>query len=224
MNPPAARVAVFDHAPVVREGLVRWLAKRRDLQLCGEIGAQRDLEPALARVRADALLMDPLFPTHDGVALVRDLVKRHPRLRILVFSYQDEDIYAERLLRAGASGYLMKNASRTELLAALRAVLAGGTYVSPRLSMILLGRLLHPTTRGADGAGIASLTSREFHVFQLLGAGLRAREIGTRLGVSVKTVQAHRENIKNKLALSTSPELLRYAALWVNQHAGGIAK
>lgn len=220
---PPTRVAVFEQAPVVREGLGRWFARRRDLVLCAEIATHQELEPALSRANADLLLLDPLFPGNDGVTLIRDLAKRHGKLRLLVFSHQDENLYAERLLRAGASGYLMKNAKCDELIGALRAVQMEGTYVSPRLSLILLGRLLHPTGRGAGDSRIASLTTREFHIFQLFGAGLHVREIGTRLGVSGKTVQAHRENIKNKLGLATAPELLRYAALWVSQHSGGHA-
>lgn len=210
------RVMLLEPCPVVCAGLAQWL-KTSGLSLCGQVATPREATALLGRVRPAVLLMDLLFPAHDGLQLIRELVARHPELRILVFSHHDENVHAERALRAGARGYLMKYAGRTELLRAVRAVARGRIFVSPRLSVILLDRLLQPVAQRMTQDGLASLTDREFHVFQLLGAGLRPREIGERLGVSGKTVQAHRENIKNKLGMATAPELLRYAALWIAQ-------
>lgn len=218
------RVMILEECPVVREGLGQWLRRHADCEVSAEIGAMAEARGALSRLRPDVLLMDLAPNCGDGVGFIRDVIAAHPSLQILVFSLQDEGLYAERVLRAGAMGYVSKSVLEPELLSAVRTVATGGIYVSPRLSLMLLGRLLRPTARnGAGQNGIASLTDRELHVFQLLGAGLGAREIGTRLGVSTKTVQAHRENIKNKLGFDTAAELLRHAALWVTEQGRGPA-
>ncbi len=216
----AIRIVLLEEFPVVRDGLVQWLAKHSDIEVCAQTSVPAEARSALARTRADVLLMDLMPQGFDGVGFIRDLVAEHPAVRILVFSLHDENVYAERVLRAGALGYVAKRAPDSELLAALRTVAAGGIYVSPRLSLVLLGRLLRPAHKASEKTGIASLTDRELHVFQLLGAGLHAREIGGRLGVSAKTVQAHRENIKNKLGFDTAAELLRHAALWLVEQGG----
>lgn len=219
-SPAPVRVVVLETSPIVQEGLAKCLARARDLKICARVTAAAGVRPALARTRAGVLLMELMPDGHDGVSIIKELVTEHPRLRILVYSGHDENVYAERVLRAGALGYAAKTLPAAELIVALRTVASGGLYVSPRLSLILLGRLLRPAMKQTGRGGVAGLTNRELHVFQLLGAGLLARDIGRRLGVSAKTVQAHRENIKNKLGLANSRELLRYAALWLSQHAG----
>jgi DNA-binding NarL/FixJ family response regulator len=215
------RVLILEDIPVVREGLVQWLARHADIEVCGQFTATDDALAALGRGRVDVLLMDVMPTGADGVSFIRTVAAEHPRLRVLVFSQLDESIFAERALRAGAMGYVAKNALDSELLAALRTVAAGNIYVSARLSLVLLGRFFRPNDKDrAEQNGIAALTDRELHVFQLLGAGLRAREIATRLGLSNKTIQAHRENIKNKLGFETAAELVHHAAAWAAESVG----
>jgi DNA-binding NarL/FixJ family response regulator len=213
------RITLLEECPVVRDGLVQWLGRHSDCEVCGQISSLAETAASLARTKPDVLVMDFIPNGGDGVNFIRDLLVEHPGVRVLVFSMHDERHFAERVLRAGAMGFVAKNAVEAEFLSAVRTVAAGGIYVSPRLSLVLLGRLLRPTQKTSDKSGIASLTDRELHVFQLLGAGLGVRDIGTRLGVSTKTVHAHRENIKNKLGFETSAELLRHAALWITQQS-----
>jgi DNA-binding NarL/FixJ family response regulator len=216
------RVLILEDIPVVREGLIQWLARHADIEVCGQFTATDEALAALGRGRVDVLLMDVMLGGVDGVNFIRAVTAEHAGLRVLVFSQLDESIFAERALRAGAMGYVAKSALDSELLAALRTVASGNIYVSARLSLVLLGRLLRPSEKGAQPTGITSLSDRELHVFQLLGAGLGAREIATRLGLSNKTIQAHRENIKNKLGLETAAELLRHAAAWAAER--GVAR
>lgn len=218
------RVVLLENSPVVREGLDRWLARRRDFTIAAQVGTVREMREALIRWRAGILVMELAAHGADGVAAIREACAAHPKLRVLVFSTYDENLYAERALRAGALGYLMKSGSYDEFIAALRAVAAGNLYVSPRLSLILLGRLMRTKAGSGNGEGLAGLTDRELHVYQLLGCGLSGGEIGRRLGISGKTVQAHRENIKNKLGLHTSGELLRHAALSLGHPAGSVGQ
>jgi DNA-binding NarL/FixJ family response regulator len=215
------RVLILEDCPVVREGLGQWLLRHADCEVCAMVGAIDEAWAAVGRIRPDVLLMDLVRNGGDVVAFIRTLTAEHPAVKPLVFSLHDEGLFAERLLRAGAAGYVSKNVLEAELVAAVRTVATGGIYVSPRLSLMLLGRLLRPAQKASDKSGVASLTDRELHVFQLLGAGLGAREIAARLGVSTKTVQAHRENIKNKLGFDTAAELLRHAALWLHQQDNG---
>jgi DNA-binding NarL/FixJ family response regulator len=145
--------------------------------------------------------------------LLKEMQALHPEIPVLVLSMHDESVYAERVLRAGGRGYLMKSAGGGELLKAVRNVLKGDVYVSRQMSARLLDRFSGPRTRaGPDTFG--NLTEREFDVFQLLGQGLSAREIGKRLHISSKTVDTHRLHIKEKLGLRTMPELMRHAVRW----------
>lgn len=216
---PAIRVLLLEHSPVVIEGIAQWLRRHAEFEFSGHVGNPSDMGAALRKARPDVLVMEITLGGTDGIRLIKATVADHPDVRILAFSHHDERLYAERALRAGATGYVSKCAPEAEFVAALRTVAAGGLYASQRLSLLLLGRLLRPGARQADATGIGSLTDRELHVFQLLGSGIGVRELAARLGVSAKTVQAHRENIKNKLGFNTSTELLQDAARWLAAHA-----
>lgn len=218
------RVVILEDCPVVREGLAHCLAQQGGIEVCGHTDAPDEARGLIARAHGCVLLMDVMHDGEDGVEFARAVIAEHPDVRVLVFSLQDEGVYAERMLRAGAMGYVTKRAPVAEIVLAIRTVAAGGIYVSPRLSLILLGRLLHPAAKHEGKNGIGSLTARELYVFQLLGAGFGVREIGTRLGVSTKTVQAHRENMKNKLGFATAGELTRHATLWLREHGGSVLR
>jgi DNA-binding NarL/FixJ family response regulator len=223
VTPQAAiSVAVAEDHPVVREGLSGLLAGEGGFALAGSAGSARELRLLLDRQLPQVLVMDLMLHEEDGLALIKDLVALLPALRIVVFSLQSEDIYAERCLRAGAHGYVMKMEPVATLFAAVRTVAAGGIAVSPRVSHRLLGNL-----RGAapQPSGPAALTDRELQVFRLTGLAFPTRVVAEKLGVSVKTVEAHRENIKNKLGLETHAALVAHAAQWLQDtdRAAGVS-
>ena len=159
--------------------------------------------------------MDLMLRDDDGLALIKELVAQNPKLRILIFSLQPEANYAERCLRAGARGYLMKQEPVETLFAAIRTVAAGSICLSPQMAGILLGSLSGAARKPAGA--YAQLTDRELQVFRLIGLGKSSRDAAQQLGISLKTVEAHRENIKNKLGLDTAGALVARAAVWVRE-------
>lgn len=207
-------VAVAEDHPVVREGLAGLLAGEGGFAVAGSAGSGRELRGLLECQPPQVLVMDLMLHEEDGLALIKDLTALRPALRIVVFSLQSEDLYAERCLRAGAHGYVMKLEPVATLFTAVRTVAADGIAVSPRMSHRLLGNL-----RGAapSPTGPAALTDRELQVFRLIGLALPTRTIAEKLGISVKTVEAHRENIKNKLGLDTHAALVARAAQWIQE-------
>jgi DNA-binding NarL/FixJ family response regulator len=210
----AVSVAVAEDHPVVREGLTGLLAGEGGFAVAGSAGSARELRLLLERQPPQVLVMDLMLHEEDGLALIKDLAALLPVLRIVVFSLQPEDIYAERCLRAGAHGYVMKLEPVATLFAAVRTVVTGGIAVSPAVSHRLLGNL---GSGAPQPTGPAALTDRELQVFRLTGLALPTRAVAGKLGISVKTVEAHRENIKNKLGLDTHAALVARAAQWVQE-------
>lgn len=214
-EPARCTVAVAEDHPVMREGLANLLAGEGGFTVAGSAASARETKALVARAAPLVLVMDLMLAEDDGLALIKDLAAIAPALRILVFSLQPEEIYAERCLRAGAHGYVMKREPVATLYRAIRDVAGGGIAVSPHVSAAVLGAL---TSRPRKPAGAeAELTDRELQVFRLLGLALPTRAIADKLGISVKTVEAHRENIKNKLGLDTASALTARAAQWVRQ-------
>lgn len=199
---------------MVREGLVQWLSHEPTMQVCGEAGTLAEARSLVDRDPPDVLLMDLMVNGADGIGFIKETRDRHPTVRILVLSMHDEMIYSERVVRNGASGFVMKQQSTRDLLTAIRTVHRGELYLSPKVAGVMLRKILQPT-RGEIRIGLEGLTDRELHVYQLIGTGMTTRQIAEELSLSVKTVDAHRENIKNKLRVSTSVDLTRQAATWV---------
>jgi DNA-binding NarL/FixJ family response regulator len=160
------------------------------------------------------VVVDITLPGKPGLELIKDLKSSNPNLPVLVVSMHDESLYAERTLRAGARGYLMKNEGGDRLLEGIRAVLDGKVFVSPAISSKILDELSGGRTRRRDQDGLSGLTDREFEVFQFIGQGLTTREIGEHLHMSAKTVETHRLHIRAKLGLKSGPELIKYAVRW----------
>ena len=210
IEPTMARVLIVDDHPVLRQGLMQVIDDEPDLVVCGEA---KDAEEALEELESskpDLAVVDLSLNGRSGLELVHDMKARRPSMAVLVYSMYDETLYAERAVRAGASGYVMKRESIDEVLAALRQIIKGHVYLSPAAST----RMVHRAVDGkapCSGSALHQLTDRELEVFQLLGQGLSARQISEKLYRSVKTVESHRENIKAKLGFKTSGELLRYA-------------
>jgi len=213
MSRPHTVVIVDDH-PVVRDGLAFLLGEQPDFQVVGEGANAADALRLVEAQRPDVLVLDLSLDGQDAVPLVGALRELLPALRILVLSMHDEDLYAERLLALGAQGYVMKQEEPLEFLRALRKVAAGESHLSERLQARLAAR---------GGQAEVRLTSREQDVLRLVAQGLGTREIGEQLGMSSKTVDSHRRNIRDKLGLQTSRDLVRYAVRWagVPRRGGG---
>jgi len=204
---------VDDH-PFMRAGLAQLIEKQPGLTVCGEAGDPAAAMTELAKGGVDLVLTDITMPGRSGIEFIKDVVAVHPGLPILVVSMHDEVIYAERVLRAGARGYIMKEAGGEALLAALRQVLSGLVYVSPKMSARILDNLSGRKPRGSQSP-IEKLTDREFEVFQMIGQGKSTREIAKQLHLSSKTVDVHRGHIKEKLELKDVTSLVRHAVRWV---------
>lgn len=208
----AISVAIVDDHPVVRDGLAYLLGEQPDFEVVGEAEDESSALEVIAAARPEVVILDLNLKGGDALRLIDELRSRFPALRILVLSMHDEDLYAERLLALGVHGYVMKQEEPAEFLRALRQVAAGERHLSARLTERLLSRAGRSPRRGA--AGVAHLTDREQDVLRLVGRGLGTREIAAALGMSAKTVDSHRRNIREKLGLETSRDLVRYAVRW----------
>ncbi len=221
-NGARRRLLVVDDHPIIRRGLALLLDQEADLIVAGEAGTPAQALTELRIHPFDLAIVDISLPGVSGVDLLNDLKIHWPHLPVIMLSIHDEMIYAERALRAGARGYLMKQESPANIVAAIRRVLAGQVYVSEAVNTRILGRL---TTGGKPPGGLLvdALSNRELEVFQLIGRGRGTREIAHDMHVSVKTVETYRAHIKNKLQLKSAPEMTRFAVEWVSQQqmAGG---
>jgi DNA-binding NarL/FixJ family response regulator len=201
---------VEDHA-VVRDGLTRLINHEHDLEVCGESADLAHAVPGIEQTSPDVVIVDLLLGDDDGLELIRTLKDQRPDLPTLVLSMYKESLYAERALRAGARGYVTKQAPTETVLSALRRVLCGTIYVSEAMASALVSKLVAGESAPRTPGDVSRLSDREFEVFTLIGRGVGPGEIAERLGLSVKTVESHRENIKDKLHLPNGRELLRKA-------------
>ncbi|HZL42796.1 MAG TPA: response regulator transcription factor [Verrucomicrobiae bacterium] len=202
-----------DHA-ILREGLIAQINREPDLVVCGEAEDARKALTAVEELKPDLVLADITLPGRNGLELIRDIRTLRPGLPVLVLSMHDASLFAERVLRAGGRGYISKQRSGQRLIAAIRHVLSGQIYLSDEMSTRLLDSLAGKrATRTVSP--IEQLTDRELEVFTLIGQAKETKDISRRLGMSGKTVEAHRANIKRKLKLKSGPELTRHAVLWV---------
>jgi DNA-binding NarL/FixJ family response regulator len=211
------RIVIADDSTVAREGLAAIIRQELGFAVCGLATDQRTMSELLEQHQPDLLLIEPFLGNRDGIFLIKELAARFRRMRILAVSRQPEEIYAERALRAGASGYWMKIGTREELVRAIDTVLAGELYVSPRVAL----RAVHEVVdRRATDPKVPNLTDRELHVFALIGAGFGTTRIAHELGISPKTVETYHEHIKLKLGYRNADALHRGAREWseLNHH------
>jgi DNA-binding NarL/FixJ family response regulator len=205
-----ARVVLVDDHPVIRRGLSALIRLEADLDVCGEAGDAREALELIGRENPAVAVVDISLSGPDGIELIKDIKIRYPEVKVLVLSMHDESVYAERALRAGARGYLMKSEPLEHVMGAIRRVLKGEIHVSERFAARLLHQVVgHGHT--AETSAIDRLSDRELQVFRSIGQGMGIRDIANELYLSVKTIEAHREHIKQKLGLQSSGELLRYA-------------
>jgi DNA-binding NarL/FixJ family response regulator len=208
-----SRILIVDDHPMTRQGLVTLIEHQPDWAVCFEAqNAEQALE-AIAKTKPDLALVDISLPGKSGLELIKDLRALHEHLPVLVISMHDESLYVERVLRAGARGYVPKHAGAAKMVEAIRAVLNGRIYVSDEMAAHLLEQLSGKSSSQMRSP-VEQLSDREFEVFELIGQGLSAHEIAKRLYLSAKTVDAHRANIKEKLQIQTTAELISYAARW----------
>jgi DNA-binding NarL/FixJ family response regulator len=208
--PAKKRVFLVDDHPIVRERLAELIGQETDLEVCGEAEDAIAALKAIQAQRPDIAIVDITLKDTYGIELIKDLKDRCPSLPVLVLSMHDESLFGERAIRAGAKGYLNKQEATKKVISAIRTVLAGGMFVSEQMTATILQRMSGGQKVGG-GVPTDVLTDRELEVFQLLGQGLGVRQIAENLFVSVKTVEAHREHLKQKLELADSNELLRFA-------------
>lgn len=205
----------MDDHTVLREGLTAQINREPDLVVCGEAVSAREALAAVEQLAPDLVVADITLPGRNGLELIRDIQALRPKLPVLVLSMHDETLFAERVLRAGGRGYVSKRQSGQALLAAIRHVLNGQIHVSEDVSTRLLDSLSGKQQHSKRCSPIELLTDRELEVFTLIGQAKETKEISRRLGMSGKTVEAHRASIKRKLKLKSGPELTRHAVLWV---------
>ena len=207
-----AKILIVDDHPVVREGIAQIIRQAGGLEVCAQADSAAMALEAVSISKPDLALLDLALATGSGLDLIHDLKSRHPRLPLLVLSMHDETLYAERVLRAGASGYIMKQEVTEDFVEAIRRVLSGGIYLSRRMSERMLEKL-NGRRRDVPTA-MERLSGRELEVLRLLAQCLSTREIAARLYISIKTVETHLEHTKTKLGLESSRELFRYAIVW----------
>lgn len=207
-------ILIVDDHPMMREGLAQLIGREADLAVCGEAeNAAKALE-AVNELTPDLVLIDITLNGRNGLELIKDVLSVAPDTLILVISMHDETLYAERVLRAGGRGYVMKQEGGKKIMQAIRKVLEGQIHVSEKIAAKILD-LFSGRRPQAENSPLERLTDRELEVFQLIGEALSTKEIGAKLNISGKTVEVHKGHIKDKLAMKNTRELISYAARWM---------
>ena len=211
------KVLLVDDHPIVRQGIRRLIEKEPGLLVCGEAEDAADALEVIEQERPDVIVLDLSLKNSSGFDLILDVKQRWENVRILVLSMYNEDVYAERVLRAGASGYIMKQEAPKKVVTAIWAVLNGSVYVSDKVSANILQSMAGKRTATSS---VDSLSDRELQVFQMIGEGLTHQQIADKLMLSVKTIESHVEHIKDKMRISSGRELLQRAIEWVLRSQG----
>ena len=218
---PKIAIFVLGEQPLLRYGISAYLNSQPDMMVCGEAESLLNARSKIAQCQPQLLMTALRLSTGGSLKSIRKIKAEMPRLRVLVYSALEESIFAERAMRAGASGYLMTQAPADALVSAIREIVGGGIYVSRDVALSAFRKSLRPIPKHNYGLRPADcleeLSNREMHVFQLLGPGLTNRQIAASLDLSVKTVESHQENIKHKLYLSSCAEVRKRAAKWMEQ-------
>jgi DNA-binding NarL/FixJ family response regulator len=207
------KVFLVDDHPIVRQGLALLIDREADLCVCGEADGGSGVLQAIAELRPNIVVLDISLNGPDGIDILKTLRMREPALPVLVLSMHDEVTYAERALRAGANGYIMKQEATERVLVAIRRILRGEVYLSDRLTSRMLQNFVGGSAPSADSP-VSSLSDRELEVFRLIGEGHATRQIADELHISIKTVESYQAHIKEKLALRNARELVQHAIQW----------
>lgn len=219
-NTNRRKILIVDDHPIVRRGLTELINHEEDLVASGQAEDAHQAMEAIRAQKLDMAIVDISLKGTSGLELMKDIKTRYPNLPVLILSMHDESLYAERALRAGAKGYIMKQQATEDLIMAIRKVLAGHIYVSDMVTTRMVGKVV---SGGPDvgASAIDRLSDRELEVFGLIGLGHGTRQIAEKLHLSVKTVETYRAHIKRKLNLANAAELLRYAIQWTSSQGAG---
>ena len=223
-RPAKIRILVLDEQPLFRYGISAYLNSRPDMVVCGEADSIEGAVSKIAECQPQLVVTELRLGADDGLKLVKKVKAENRTLRILVYSAFEESIFAERAMRAGANGYVMKRAPKEKLAAAIRDIVKVGIYVSREVALSGFRKLLQNNHAPRSANTLENLSDREMHIFELLGSGLGTRQIAESLDLSVKTIESHRENIKHKLRLTSGAQLHERAAKWVERASGKSGK
>ncbi len=210
-SPSPHRILIVDDHAIVRQGIALLLTRQPDFEVCGEAGSYEEGLAAIAALKPDAVLVDITLKDRSGLDLVREAKERDPAIKTLILSMHDEEDYAERALKAGALGYVMKEHADEVVVEALRKVLRGEVYLSPLMNTRMIRQMIQGENVSEEETGIGSLTDREKEIFLLMGRGLSTKRIAEQLDLSARTVEVHRAHIKRKMQCDDLAQLLREA-------------
>ncbi|MDA0836160.1 MAG: response regulator transcription factor [Planctomycetota bacterium] len=213
-----SRIFILDDHPILRQGLMLLVNQQPDLVICGEAEDAATTFSSIEKSLPDLLIVDISLKGTNGITFMKRCLAKYPDLPILILSMHDESLYAERALRAGARGYIMKKEATENLLEAIRVILNSGVYISKSVMSRMEEDALEPGQR--PKGPLERLSSRELEVLEHIGRGRKTRLIANDLGLSIKTVEAHREHIKAKLKIDSANQLLRYATQWAEDVTG----
>lgn len=220
MSAEKKRIAIVDDHTMMRDGLQRLVNNAPDISCCWTAASTQEALALLEKDKPDLLSVDISLPGRNGLELIKDALALYPEMAVLVISMHDESFYAQRVLKAGAKGYVMKDADSATLLLAIRTVLGGGRYVSHAMSARIMDAFSgKQVPRAVDG--VQSLSDREFEVFQLISEGKSTQQIAETLTISIKTVEVHRAHIREKLKLEDGTAVLRFAVRWAESRKLG---
>ena len=215
-QPNKAKIIIVDDHPIVRQGLTELINHENDLVVCCQAEDASEAMEFIKESEPDIIIVDISLKETSGLELIKDIKVRYPQLPVLVLSMHDESLYAERSLRAGARGYIMKQEATDKVVTAIRKVLKGELYISDGMTAKMVDRLVGGAT---ESSPVNALSDRELEVFDMLGQGHGTRNISEKLHLSIKTIETYRAHIKRKLNLSDATELIQHAVQWVNTRA-----
>ena len=215
-NKNKARIIIVDDHPIVRQGLENLINHEKDLMVCQQAENAPQAMKAIGKLNPDMIIVDISLKEKNGLELIKDIKIQYPNLPILALSMHDESLYAERVIRAGARGYIMKQQATENIVEAIRNVLNGQIYVSDKMTEKMMYKLMGRRKDKAEASTTEILSDRELEVFLLIGKGYGTSQIADQLHLSVKTIESYRAHIKEKLSLSNATELLQYAIQWAN--------
>ncbi len=211
------RIFIIDDHPVFRNGLAQLLGAESDFEVCGEAEDADSALKLLKKKLPDLAIVDITLKSSSGIDLIKDIKLAFPEMLTLTLSMHDEMIYAERALRAGSKGYVMKQEAPETIVHAIRHILKGNTYFSDNVTTRLFSKIADGDRKAVASSPVDILSDRELEIFQMIGRGFSSRQIAGKLHISIKTVENHRAHIKDKLNLSSAIELVQHATLWVQK-------
>jgi len=206
------RIVIIDDHPIVRRGFAQLINREADLTVVGEAEDHLSAQTVISETKPDLALVDLTLKESDGLELIKTINAQYPKVKTMVISLHDERVYAERALRAGAKGYIMKSEATENVMTAIRTVLKGSMYLSDDMQERMLSQFAGNSKK--ETSPIDVLSDREFEVFRMVGDGLETREIAKRLTLSVKTIETYKSHLKTKLDLHSSTELIQRAVEW----------